>query len=371
MSNNQEWAADHYAAGSFIQHEFSEQLFTKYQFQFKARDHLLDLGCGDGSYTLEIAKKIPNGHVIGIDPSYRMIEFANAREEKPKHVHFKVQDVMKLTEREKYTVITAFWSLQWMPDIRVVLENSHRALKPGGRFFAVYPSVRFLHWELCQRVINSGKFRSLKNFVAPTQSQPIDICQKQADLLGFHSFRAEYSQCEIKLPSLDVFRLFLEGLPFFDGQVPDSDIPKINEAIVDAYVEFCNDNFDGEYYFTGEMIVLLGVKAPRIIELMPEQRELLIREQFPRGDLDTPRSQVKSALGDEAHFESNIKPHEKFAKQPTGDDNRLSQQTANNKAAADRAANQPELTPSPSAKLQAQAVLQAAPQMTPKPIPGK
>ncbi|MDP1573313.1 MAG: methyltransferase domain-containing protein [Coxiellaceae bacterium] len=369
MSNSREWPADQYAVGSFIQHEFSEQLLQKYQFQFKARDHLLDIGCGEGGYTRELAKKIAHGHLMGIDASHKMIAQAKQSESKSKHISFKVQDALTLADHEKYTVITAFWSLQWMPDNKTVLHNIHRALKPSGRFFAVYPSPHCLHWKLCQRLIESGKFRSLKNFVLPATLLPIEDWQKEADALGFQSFRAEYNHCQLKLPSLDVFRSFVKGIPFFEGQVPDADVPKLNEAMVEAFEQFCNENFEGDYYFSDEMVVLYGVKAPRIIELMPEQRDLLIQANFPRGDLDTPRSQIKNAIGDEAHFESNIKPHEKFANQPTGDDNRLSQQTANNRAAQERA-NQPELTPSPSAKLQAQAVLQATPQITPKPIPG-
>ena len=369
MSNNKEWPADQYAVGSFIQHALSEQMLEKYQFQFKARDHLLDIGCGEGAYTRELAKKIAHGHLIGIDASHKMIAEAKKHEAKSKHISFKFQDAVTLADREKYTVITAFWSLQWMPDNKTVLENIHRALKPSGRFFAIYPSPHCLHWELCQRVIKSGKFRSLKHFVMPAALAPVESWKKEADVLGFQSFRADYNRCEIKLPSLDIFRAFIKGIPFFDGQVPDSDIPKLNEAMVEAFQQFCDENFNGEYYFSDEVVVLCGVKAPRVIELLPEQRDLVIQANFPRGDLDTPRSQVKNAMGDEAHFESTIKPHEKFANQPTGDDNRLSQQTANNRAAQERA-NQPELTPSPTLAAKNQAVANMTPKITPKPMPG-
>jgi hypothetical protein len=97
------------------------------------------------------------------------------------------------------------------------------------------------------------------------------------------------------------------------------------------------------------------------------QREAIIHEHDLRGDLDTPRSQIDNAMSDQATMNSSIKPHEKFANQPMGDDKRLSQQTQNNPEAEHRAQQSPELTPSPSAKLQAQAVNAARPQMTPKP----
>lgn len=99
------------------------------------------------------------------------------------------------------------------------------------------------------------------------------------------------------------------------------------------------------------------------------QREAIMRVHDKRQDLDTPRSQVADALGDHAIMGSNIKPHEKFINQPMGDDKRIAQQVANNPDADMRAQNNPELTPSPSQKLQAQAVLSAKPP-SPTPTPG-
>ena len=122
------------------------------------------------------------------------------------------------------------------------------------------------------------------------------------------------------------------------------------------------ENSDGNSTANIEIAV---VEAP-----VRTQREAVIHENDLRGDLDTPRSQVENAMSDQASMNSMIKPHEKFAHQPMGDDKRLSQQTQNNPEGEDRAQNTPELTPSPSAQLQAQAVNAARPQITPTPTPG-
>jgi len=121
-------------------------------------------------------------------------------------------------------------------------------------------------------------------------------------------------------------------------------------------------NESGQHAATIEIAVL---EAP-----VRKQREAIIHENDARADLDTPRSQVENAVSDHAMHASTIKPHEKFAHQPMGDDKRLSQQTANNPDAENRAQNTPELTPSPSAQLQAQAVNAATPKITPTPKPG-
>ncbi|PIZ04658.1 MAG: hypothetical protein COY58_02585 [Gammaproteobacteria bacterium CG_4_10_14_0_8_um_filter_38_16] len=111
-----------------------------------------------------------------------------------------------------------------------------------------------------------------------------------------------------------------------------------------------------------QVVALSVVEAP-----IKEQRAAIMIVHDTRHDLDTPRSQIANAMNDAAMMGSTIKPHEKFANQPMGDDKRLSQQTANNPEAENRAENAPELTPSPSAKLQQQAIARATPNITPKP----
>ncbi len=110
------------------------------------------------------------------------------------------------------------------------------------------------------------------------------------------------------------------------------------------------------------VIDITVIEAP-----IKEQREAIMKVHDARADIDTPRSQVENAMSDQATMGSTIKPHEKFSTQPMGDDKRISQQVANNPDAENRARNNPELTPSPTQQLQAQAVNVARPTMTPKP----
>lgn len=91
------------------------------------------------------------------------------------------------------------------------------------------------------------------------------------------------------------------------------------------------------------------------------QRGEILQEHDMREDMDTPRSQIENAKSDAAMMQSTIKPHEKFATTPMGNDPKLSQQTANNPEAEVNAANKPELTPSPSQQLQQQHINAAKP----------
>src|SRR3990167_5958806 len=94
-----QWPAYQYAIGSFIQHTLSNRALTEFNFSFYPDDILLDVGCGDGSYTIEIAQKIPNGKITGRDPSEKMIAHAS-KQKKPTNVVFECEDLMSLNEKE-------------------------------------------------------------------------------------------------------------------------------------------------------------------------------------------------------------------------------------------------------------------------------
>jgi len=96
---------------------------------------LLDLGCGDGKVTAEIASLLPNGTVLGVDYSPEMIELAQSRfsaEENP-NLSFQVVDALNLNFQNEFDVIFSNAVLHWVADHPSVLRGAADALKPGGR----------------------------------------------------------------------------------------------------------------------------------------------------------------------------------------------------------------------------------------------
>lgn len=41
-------------------------------------EKIFDLGCGDGALTEQLSSLIPNGNILGINVSYRMIQLLKA-----------------------------------------------------------------------------------------------------------------------------------------------------------------------------------------------------------------------------------------------------------------------------------------------------
>jgi len=94
---------------------------------------ILDLGCGTGHLTSQIAAR--GAQVIGVDVSPAMIE--RARENYP-GLEFRVVNGADLQVAEQFDAVFSNAALHWMPRSAqpAVLSSVYRALRPGGRLVA-------------------------------------------------------------------------------------------------------------------------------------------------------------------------------------------------------------------------------------------
>ncbi len=104
--------------------------------QFSSGQTILDLGCGPGFCTKELAFITgPEGKTIGIDRSESYIEYLNKTAELH---HLNIQgtvadfDEMKL-EDESLDGMYCRWALAWLPNPKEILAKVLKALKPGGK----------------------------------------------------------------------------------------------------------------------------------------------------------------------------------------------------------------------------------------------
>ena len=62
-----EWAAAEYARRSQLQESMAAEVLAL--LELKGSEHVLDVGCGDGKITAQIAARVPHGAVVGVDAS--------------------------------------------------------------------------------------------------------------------------------------------------------------------------------------------------------------------------------------------------------------------------------------------------------------
>jgi len=98
---------------------------------------VLDLGCGIGDPTLQVAVLVgPHGRVLGVDLSDDMIATAKERAAALglAHVEFRAADVTTLDlSPGAFDAVLARWSVIYMRDVAATLTRVRAAIVPGGR----------------------------------------------------------------------------------------------------------------------------------------------------------------------------------------------------------------------------------------------
>lgn len=95
----------------------------------KAGEDILDLGCGDGAITEQLARL--GVHVRGVDSSTGMVEAARKR-----GLEIDQQSADALTYEHCFDAVFSNAALHWIPNAAAVIAGVRRALRPGGRFVA-------------------------------------------------------------------------------------------------------------------------------------------------------------------------------------------------------------------------------------------
>jgi trans-aconitate methyltransferase len=136
MKTGQTWNTEAYAAnGRFVANLASDVVAL---LNPQPGEEILDLGCGDGALTEQLAAT--GAIVTGVDASPAMLTAASARSLLSAH-SFKVEqyDAIALPYHHQFDAIFSNAALHWIAGLsgqQAMLTGVHRALRPGARFVA-------------------------------------------------------------------------------------------------------------------------------------------------------------------------------------------------------------------------------------------
>ena len=102
-------------------------------------ERVLDIGCGSGGATRSAARATgPDGQVIGVDVNQACVDVAKERTPRDLRAQYRRGDARNLSFVEDRSIdcVVASMLLDEVEDIRPVLDEVFRVLRPGGRFVA-------------------------------------------------------------------------------------------------------------------------------------------------------------------------------------------------------------------------------------------
>lgn len=98
---------------------------------------VIDLGCGTGELTAELAERLPDAAVEGVDSSTAMLEQAAARA--GGRVSFRQQDIAAIEDFSGYDLVFSNAALQWLPDNEGLMARMLGTMGPGAQIAVQVP----------------------------------------------------------------------------------------------------------------------------------------------------------------------------------------------------------------------------------------
>lgn len=259
------WNAADYAANSVVQQTWARELIA--MLKLRGDEHILDVGCGDGKVTAEIARTVPRGSVTGSDTSPQMIGFAKKTfpAEKFQNLRFRVMDARKIKFERRFDVVFSNAALHWVDDHEKILRGAAAVLKSGGRlvvscggkgnaqdvFVALRPEIRLKRWREFFRKMPTPYF-----FYAP------EVYKKWLPKFGFKIQKLKLAPKDAPYNGTNGFTTWLRTtwIPYVQ-RVPEDLREEFITAVTERYVAKHPPDVDGKVHVK---MVRLEIDAVKI-----------------------------------------------------------------------------------------------------------
>jgi trans-aconitate methyltransferase len=227
-----------YEKASAHQKEWGTKLIAELDLQ--GTERILDLGCGDGALSAQIAYLVPNGEVVGIDASRGMIDAARSKVRK--NLRFLLMDIGELKHVERFDVVFSNATLHWVKDHQRLLRNVGRALLEGGRLrFNFAGDGNCSHFfSVVREAMSAEEFAvHFAGFDWPWYTPSVEEYSAVMDASGMDNGRVWGENADRYFPDAEEMIKWIDqpSLVPFVAQVPDWAKLRLREYVVGRMIE--------------------------------------------------------------------------------------------------------------------------------------
>lgn len=252
-----------YVHYSDLQRRWAWSFLAPYLKEVQEDARVLDIGCGDGKITADIAKFIPKGSILGIDLSNSMLEWARKQYHSLEYPNllFKEGSFIETGVSDQFDLIVSFCALQHCTDQKGALCEISRILKPKGKVLILVPAMNNKAWGQARaKVQNAPKWAPYWQRYTPRKFLSVSQYEDLLKETGFQIMKVENILTMDPFIDRDEILDWLEGT--FAPVVPKDQAREFYREWIEEYLRLDPQSIDenGTIY---ARLGFIGIEATR------------------------------------------------------------------------------------------------------------
>lgn len=206
-----EWNADRYHELSSPQQGWGRRVLER--LPLEGHERVLDVGCGTGRLTADIAARVPSGRVVGIDRSPAMLQTAAPwLREHARGTVLVLADAAALPFRRAFDAVFSGATFHWVHDHAALFRSIITVLRPGGRLVAQCgggPNIAQLLGR-AERLMRDGSFSPFfEDWTDPTYFADIGSTTRRLSAAGFVDVDVSLEEAPTPFEGPEAFQEFI------------------------------------------------------------------------------------------------------------------------------------------------------------------
>jgi trans-aconitate 2-methyltransferase len=246
------WDPDVYNRNNKLQYDFALKMLNKYK--FRGNESVLDVGSGSGNITVEIAKQVPQGQVIGLDSSQEMTNYAQNQYQYCANLSFVCARAEDFDFKEKFDLITSFTVFHWIEAQEDALNNCLIHLKPNGLFLLGLTVPIYVDTALnqcCLKLIDEKWHKELGDFEVPFYISNVTMFDYKKILkkVGYKIISFDYTMTKFTFNNhQSLANWFFSWIPYRNA-LSDEDAHQFFLELAQEYTSFTNNYSNKIVYY--------------------------------------------------------------------------------------------------------------------------